>query len=85
MILDDTETVATFMVEGDAELYEIDHLGITDPTQWGQYTVYRRRRQVAAFAVPVSVVRSRSRASRPPASDEELVELARAALTADDH
>ena len=81
MILDNTETVATFTVEGDAEPYEIDHLGITDPTHWGRYTVYRRRRQLAAFVVPVAAPRPRNRPAPPPVSDEELVELARAALT----
>ncbi|HST80390.1 MAG TPA: hypothetical protein VLL08_01475 [Kineosporiaceae bacterium] len=81
MILDTAETVATFTVEGDPEPYEIDHLGITDPAQWGQYTVYRRRKQLAAFVVPVAAPRPWNRPAPAPVPDEELIELARAAVT----
>jgi hypothetical protein len=87
VMIRDPETVATFTVDGDPEPYEIDHLGITDPAQWGQYTVYRGRKQLAAFVVPVAAPRSWNRPPRPsngrppaPVSDEELIELARGAL-----
>lgn len=90
MILDTTETVATFLVDGDQQPFEIDHLGITDPALWGQYTVSHRRRQVAAFTIavpgPSNATRSkvasgqRARPLRAPAAEEQLIELARAAL-----
>ena len=84
MILDITETVATFTIEGDPEPYEIDHLGITDASQWGRYTVYRRRQQLAAFVVPVAAPRPRNRPAPAPVSDEKLIQLARSALTPPD-
>jgi hypothetical protein len=84
MILDNTETVATFTVDGDDQPYEIDHLGITDATQWGHYTVYRRGKQLAAFVVPVPAPRPRNRPAPEPASGAELIELARAALAPGD-
>jgi hypothetical protein len=75
-----TETIAAFMI--DSTEYEIDHLGLTDPAQWGHCTVYRAgtRHQRAAFVVPEAGPWPGRRSDALRVTEERLVELATAAL-----
>lgn len=74
-----TEVIATY-VNGGAT-YEIDHLGIGNPKQWGDFAVYRDGEQVAEFCIEASWFKPEH---RPPLPDiEELIELAKAAVTDD--
>lgn len=43
-----SEVIATFTRDGGT--YEIDHLGIGNPSQYGEFAVYRGDVQVAEFA-----------------------------------
>jgi len=74
------ETVASF--EHDGSTYEIDHLGIGSGSQWGEFEVYRDGEEVAQFTLAESVPRPRSRPAGLPVSADELVRLARQALSA---
>ncbi len=64
------ETVASF--EQDGSTYEIDHLGIGPGSQWGEFEVYCGDEEVAEFTLALSLL---------PASADELVRLARQALS----
>jgi hypothetical protein len=44
-----TETVATFVHDG--TVYEIDHLGIGVPEQWGSFVVYRGAAPLVEFTI----------------------------------
>jgi hypothetical protein len=46
-----SETVATYAVAG--KTYEIDHLGINYPGQWGEFAVYCDGQQAGYFGVEV--------------------------------
>lgn len=83
MSLNTTETVATFTGE-DEQTYEIDHLGITSPSQWGEFTVYRNGKQLAEFALAEAMLKPQYRPTALPVTTEELVDLAKAALEDDD-
>ena len=72
-------TVAAF--EHDGSTYEIDHLGIGPGSQWGEFAVYRDGGEVAEFAIAESVLRPGSRPAGLPVSADELVRLARQALS----
>jgi hypothetical protein len=77
MSSENDETVAAFDLDGAS--YEIDHLGITYPSQRGEYAVYRDGQQVAEFATDAAADR------RTPLADEQtLIDLARAAVQATD-
>ena len=73
------ETVASF--EHDGSTYEIDHLGIGSGSQWGEFEVYCGGEEVAEFTLAVSVLRPGSRPAGLPVSADELVRLARQALS----
>jgi hypothetical protein len=73
------ETVAAF--EHDGRTYEIDHLGIGSGSQWGEFEVYCDGEEVAEFTLAESVLRPRSRPAGLPISADELVWLARQALS----
>ena len=73
------ETVATF--EHDGSTYEIDHLGTGPGSQWGEFVVYCGGEEVAEFTLAESVLRPRSRPAGLPVSANELVRLARQALS----
>ena len=72
-------TVAAF--EHDGRTYEIDHLGIGSGSQWGEFAVYWDGEEVAEFAVAGPVRRPGSRPAGLPACADELVRLARQALS----
>ena len=72
-------TVAAF--EHDGSTYEIDHLGTGPGSQWGEFAVYRDGGEVAEFAIAESVLRPGSRPAGLPVSADELVRLARQALS----
>src|SRR5580700_6969452 len=73
------ETVASF--EDDGSTYEIDHLGIGSGSQWGEFEVYCEGEEVAEFTLAGSVLRPGSRQAGLPVSADELVRLARQALS----
>ncbi len=72
-------TVAAF--EHDGRTYEIDHLGIGSGSQWGEFAVYCDGEEVAEFAIAGPVRRPGSRPAGLPACADELVRLARQALS----
>ena len=72
-------TVAAF--EHDGGTYEIDHLGIGSGGQWGEFAVYCDGGEVAEFAVAGPVRRPGSRPAGLPVCADELVRLARQALS----
>ena len=73
------ETVASF--EHDGSTYEIDHLGIGSGSQWGEFEVYCDGEEVAEFTLAESALRPGSRPAGLPVSADELVRLARQALS----
>ncbi len=73
------ETVAAF--EHDGSTYQIDHLGIGSGSQWGEFVVYRDDEEAAEFTLAESVLRPRSRPAGLPVSVDELIWLARQALS----
>src|SRR5580704_7756016 len=73
------ETVASF--EDDGSTYEIDHLGIGSGSQWGEFEVYCDGEEVAEFTLAELVLRPGSRPAGLPVSADELVRLARQALS----
>jgi hypothetical protein len=73
------QTVAAF--EHDGSTYEIDHLGIGSGSQWGEFEVYCDGDEVAEFTLAESVIRPGSRPAGLAVSADELVQLARQALS----
>ena len=73
------ETVAAF--DHDGSTYEIDHLGIGSASQWGEFEVYCDGEEAARFTLVQSVLRPGSRPAGLPVSADELVRLARQALS----
>jgi hypothetical protein len=73
------ETVASFKHDGST--YEIDHLGIGSGSQWGEFEVYCYGEEVAEFTLAESLLRPGSRPAGLPVSADELVRLARQALS----
>jgi len=72
-------TVAAF--EHDGSTYEIDHLGIGPGSQQAEFAVYCDGGEVAEFAIAGPVPRPGSRSAGLPACADELVRLARQALS----
>lgn len=73
------EVFASFEHNGDH--YEIDHLGIGNPKQWGDFAVYRDGEQVAEFSVDASWFKE---GYRPPLPDvDELIEQAKSVIDTD--
>ena len=78
----DTETIVIY--EHDGYGYEIDHLGVCRPDQWGCFAVYSAHGEMLAeFALPESLLRSGLQPAALPVSDDELIQLARAAVSED--
>lgn len=77
------EVIATY--EDGAMVYEIDHLGIAYPSQWGEFAVYLcgTNEQVAEFAIPESALKPEFRPADLPVTTGELIELAKAAVRED--
>jgi hypothetical protein len=73
------ETVASF--EHDGSIYEIDHLGIGSSSQWGEFEVYCGGEEVGGFTLAESMLRPGSRPAGLPVAADELVRLARQALS----
>jgi len=73
------ETVAAF--EYDGSTYEIDHLGIGSASQWGEFAVYCDGEEVTEFTLAESLLRPGSGPAGLPVSADELVRLARQALS----
>jgi len=73
------ENVAAF--DHDGSSYEIDHLGIGSASQWGEFEVYCDGEEVARFTLVPSVLQPGWRPAGLPVSADELVLLARHAVT----
>ena len=68
--------------EHDGSTYEIDHLGIgVSGSQWAEFAVYCDSEEVAEFAIAGPVLRPGSRPAGLPVRADELVRLARQALS----
>jgi len=81
MSTDNTETIVIY--EHDGYGYEIDHLGVCRPEQWGCFVVYSADGEMLAeFALPESVLRPELQPAALPVSGDELIQLARAAVSA---
>lgn len=72
------ETIATFTLGG--KTYEIDHLGIGFPSQWGEFNVWAGGNCVAEFAIEESALKPEFRPAELPVSTDELIRLAREAV-----
>ena len=72
---------AVVAFEHDGGAYEIDHLAIGSGSQWGEFAVYRDGEEVAEFVVAGPVRRPGSRPAALPVCADELVRLARQALS----
>lgn len=77
MSTDPTETVHTFDHQG--KTYEIDHLGIAHPGQYGEFSVYRGGVQVGEF-LGFGTLLPPGAERHPLPDDEELERLAIASL-----
>jgi hypothetical protein len=75
------ETIATFTHDG--KLYEIDHLGIGCPPQWGEFAVYCDGVQITDFAIEESMLKPEHRPAELPVTTEQLIRLAREAVADD--
>ena len=70
------ETIATY--QHGHNTYEIDHLGIGNPDQWGDYAIYHNNHQIAEFSVEASWHKPQA---RPPLPDtDELIGLAKTVI-----
>jgi len=75
-----TETILTYEHGGDG--YEIDHLGVCRPGQWGCFAVYSAHGEMLTeFDIPESLLRPELQPAALPVSDDELIELAREAVS----
>lgn len=75
---DTTETIASY--EHDGKTYEIDHLGINSPTQWGVFMIYLDGDMVVDFAIEESMLKPEFRPADLPVDTDELIELAKRAV-----
>jgi hypothetical protein len=73
------EIVAAF--EHDGSTYGIDHLGVGSDSEWDVYVVYCDGEEVAEFTLAESVLRPGSGPAGRAVSADELVRLARQALS----
>ena len=75
------ETIASFVFGG--LTYEIDHLGINFPSQWGVFAIYRDSKQIVEFDIPEAMLDPDCLPAELPVTTEELVFQARDALKTD--
>lgn len=68
-----SETVATYTVAG--KTYEIDHLGINFPEQWGEYAVYHNGQQLTEFGIEQMILATERNPAVMPTT-EDLIKLA---------
>lgn len=79
-----TEVIATY-TSADGATFEIDHLGIGNPHQWGEFAVYRKDAQsdvqVAEFSTDAALYQAEHRPPLP--GIDELIALAQQAVADD--
>lgn len=75
------DTIAVY--EDGGKTYEIDHLGISSPEQWGNFAVYCDGELVAEFCIPESSLSPEYRPASLPLTTEVLVEHAKGAVAGD--
>ena len=80
-IPDTIETIATFVRSG--RVHEIDHLGVCQDSQWGEFAIYSDDGQVGEFAITESLLKREYRPAELPVSKPELIRLANEALDED--
>nr|VTP01993.1 hypothetical protein BIN_B_04322 [Mycobacterium riyadhense] len=73
------ETIIAF-THDDGRLIEIDHLGIMDPDNPGEFAIYEGDKQIGEFMLPSAIEYSDIKAPRELSDDEELVAQAKLAL-----
>lgn len=72
---DTTEVIATF--NHFDRTYELDHLGIGNPGQWGEFAIYLDGKMLGDFALPESILKPECRPNGdalPPVG--QLIEMA---------
>ena len=72
------DTIATYQDGG--KTYEIDHLGISCPEQWGEFMVYCDGEMTAGFCIPQSSLKSEYRPAALPVTNDDLIEMAKGAV-----
>jgi hypothetical protein len=77
---DVSETIAIY--EDSGRTYEVDHLGINFPSQWGMFAVYWDGDQVAEFAIEESFLKPEYRPAALPVQAPEVIRLAKLAVAA---
>ncbi len=70
------DIIATY--EDGGRTYEIDHLGISSPIQWGDLVAYCDGEMVAEFCIPPSLIPVSGPERLPPTG--ELIEMAKDAV-----
>lgn len=76
------ELVVTYRDEDDGQTYEIDHLGIGNPRQWGEFVVYCDDEYVVEFTTEAALHKPGHRADLP--GEAELIRLARESIHVED-
>ena len=75
-----TATILSY--EHDGRGYEIAHLGVILPDRWGCFAVYSAHGEMLGeFDIPESLLRPELQPAALPVSDDELIELAREAVS----
>ena len=74
------ETVATYTVRD--QTFEIDHLGINYPEQWGEFAVYHDGQQLTVFGDESMILATEQRPELMPAT-EDLIQYAVQAVAED--
>ena len=72
------DTIATY--QDDGRTYEIDHLGVSHPEDWGNFAVYCDEEMIAEFCIPQSSLNPELRPAELPLTTTELIEHAKGAV-----
>ncbi|WP_016889760.1 hypothetical protein [Mycobacteroides abscessus] len=76
------ETIIRFTHE-DGRVIEIDHLGIGDPENRGEFALYYGQEQIGEFMLPWAIEYPDIKARRELPDDDELIAQAKLALAGD--
>lgn len=79
---DNTETIITFTHE-DGRTIEIDHLGICDPQNRGEFAIYEGNRQIGEFMLDWAILDPEIKKDHELPDDDELIAQATLALAGD--
>jgi hypothetical protein len=76
--MSDISEVITTYIGSDGTTFEIDHLGIANPNQWGEFAIYRNNIQIAEFSTDAAGYLPEHRPLLP--ETDELIALAKVAV-----